>query len=86
MSQPHRHENMHTYLQIFGYIFLVSGAVGIVHALITGRVHIRGGRRTTTKSMPNNPILRSQSPRDYWFALGIFSFIFAVFAWAFLTM
>lgn len=77
---------MDTYLKIFRVIFLVLGVVCLSHALITGRVHIKGGRWITTKSMPNNPILRSQSPRDYWFALGIFSFVFAILIWVFFTM
>jgi len=67
---------MHAYLRIFGAVFVVLGMYYIGQALTTGRASIKGMKR---------PILRRDRPRDYWFALGTVTFIFAVLAWVFLT-
>ena len=57
-------------------IVLVAGTAALCHALITGRIHIKGGTWITTRSMPRNPIVRAESPRDYWFVLGVMASIF----------
>ena len=63
---------MHVYLKIFGAVFLAFGLYYIGEALATGRASIKGMKQ---------PILRRDRPRDYWFALGISTFIFMVLAW-----
>ena len=64
---------------------LIVGVGSLTKALITGEIQVKGGRWVTTKSMPNNPILRSRTLRDYWFVFGILSFMFAALVWAFLA-
>ena len=59
-------------------VALIAGTAVLGTALITGEVRIRGGRWATTKSMPNNPIRRRDTPRDFWFAWGISAFLFAL--------
>ncbi len=54
------------------------GIVALGKALISGEFHIRGGKWITTKSMPHNPILRSETPRDFWFAWGMSAFFLAL--------
>jgi hypothetical protein len=67
---------MDTYLKIFSIVFMIAGVYGTGSALVTGSVHIKGMRE---------PIRRQERPRDYWFAVGIVTFIFGILAWAFLT-
>jgi hypothetical protein len=67
---------MHSYLRIFAVLFLVLGIYFISEALATGRASIKGMKQ---------PILRRDRPREYWFALGITTFIIVVLAWAILT-
>lgn len=57
----------------------IVAVVAIVQPLITGKLHIRGGKWITTKSMPNNPIIRSETPRDFWFVWGLIAFGFTAF-------
>ena len=66
-------------------IVAIIGATILTQAFITGEIHIRGGKWITTKSMPNNPILRSQTPRDYWFVMVLIAFIFLVMPVIFLV-
>jgi len=68
------------------WLFLVSGVVFLAQALITGRLHIKGGKWITTKSVPHNPIVRSETPRDFWFAWGLGAFIFGVIVFAFFAV
>jgi hypothetical protein len=63
-------------LKIFGIFFVIFCVYGIRSALVTGSVHIKGMK---------GPIRRQERPRDYWFTLGILTFIFAILAWAILT-
>ena len=63
-------------MRIFGILFLIAAVYGVGRALATGSVHIKGMR---------GPIRRQERPRDYWFALGIATFIFAVLIWALIT-
>jgi hypothetical protein len=79
-------QKMGTYLKIFRVVFLIAGVIGMTHTLITGRIQIKGGKWITTKSMPNNPILRSQTPRDYWFVFAMLVFIFGVLIGVFFTI
>jgi hypothetical protein len=67
---------VNTYLKVFGVVILISGIYVLGSALISGSMHIKGSRKT---------IRRQENPRDYWVFLGIFTFIFAVLVWAFLT-
>ena len=67
---------MHTFLRIFRAVFLVLGIYRIGEALITGRARVKGMKE---------PILRRERPRDYWFALGITTFIFVAVVWLFFT-
>jgi hypothetical protein len=68
---------VNTYLRIFGIVFSIAAVYGIGRALVTGAVHIKGMRE---------PIRRQDRPRDYWFALGLCTFIFAILIWAFITV
>jgi hypothetical protein len=67
---------MSMYLRVFGIVFGFSAILGLGWALVTGSVYIKGMKE---------PIRRMERPRDYWFALGIATFIFVVLEWAFLT-
>jgi hypothetical protein len=71
---------MNNYLKVFIIVFVIAGAYHIGSAFVTGSVHIKGMRE---------PIRRQDNPRDYWFSLGIITFIFtilvAIYAWIFLT-
>lgn len=67
---------MSTYLKVFGIVFMIAAVYGIGSALVRGSVHIKGIRE---------PIRREDRPRDYWFALGVATFIFGLLVWAFLT-
>ena len=77
---------MGTYLKIFRVIFLIVGIAALVEALVTGRIRIKGGRWIATKSVLNNPILRSEFPRDYWFIFCLMTIIFVILCWAFFRM
>ena len=63
-------------MMIFAILVAVVGTAALTNALVTGEIHIRGGKWITTKSIPNNPILRSQTPRDYWFVMALITFVF----------
>jgi hypothetical protein len=67
-------------MTLFAVRLLISlaGMAALIHALITGEIHIKGGKRITTRSMPNNPILRAQTPGAYWFVWGVLTFIFLI--------
>ena len=69
---------MDLYLKIGRVVFLIVGIFVLVRALITGKMHFRGGQWITTKSFPNNPVIRSDTPRDFWFAWSLAVFIFAM--------
>jgi hypothetical protein len=77
---------MTTYLKIFRLVFLFVGTITIMKALVTGRIPIKGGKWIVTKSMPNNPILRLETPRDYWFAFCFILFVFVVLSCVFFTV
>jgi hypothetical protein len=68
---------MNTYLKFFGIVFVIAIVFGIVLALVTGTVHVKGMKE---------PICRQDRPRDYWIVLGALAFIFAVFLWLFLIL
>ena len=63
---------------ILRILFLLTGIFLIVWMLITGRIDIRGGKYPGAETMRNNPILRSEDPGRFWFAWGLFAFIFSV--------
>ncbi len=68
---------MNTYLKFFGMVFVIAIVFGIVAALVTGTVHVKGMKE---------PICREDRPRDYWFVLGALAFIFAALLWLFLIL
>jgi hypothetical protein len=68
---------MNSYLRVFGIVFVVAAIYGIGSALVRGSLHIKGMRE---------PIRRQDRPRDFWFALGVCAFIFAVLSWVFLSL
>jgi hypothetical protein len=63
-------------MKFFIVLFLISGIVVITESLVTGRIRIKGGRFVTSKSLPNNPILRSQSPQTYWILMTILILVY----------
>lgn len=54
----------------------IMGVIALGRPLMTGKFDIRGGKWVTSESMPNNPIIRSDTPRDFWFVWGMLAFGF----------
>ena len=57
------------YHEVILIIILVVFAYKIGEAFVTGSVHLRGEKE---------PIRRQERPRDYWYAMGIISVVFAI--------
>ena len=74
---------MDFYLKIFRVVMLALGVFYLVRALVTGKMHFKGGKWITTKSMPNNPVVRSDTPRDFWFVWSMAALAFAMLMLAF---
>jgi len=71
---------VHTYLRIFGVVFLLAGIYYTAKAVITGDTRNMGVGRSTRMAF-----LRHEKPREFWLWLGAITFIRGVIAWALLT-
>lgn len=69
---------MDVFLIIMRVAFVVMAILALGEPLITGKIRVRGGKWVITKSMPQNPIIRSQRPLDFWFVWGLGAFIFTM--------
>jgi len=89
--------NDDTYLRMFRWLLLVGGTASLLHSFITGRLYIRNRKWITTRFhikggklivIPgtDDPVTRSQTPRDFWFLWGMAVFIFAVLVFGFFTV
>jgi len=57
-----------SFFENFRLACLAVGGYFIVRALITGRIEFIGGK----------PIVRSQTPRDFWIVLGVIVLVFTL--------
>jgi len=83
--------------EIFRWVFLISGIAVLAYYAVTGRFYVRGRKLITTRfhfkrgkliteAGTDEPIRRSESPRDFWFVWGMAVFIFSVIIVAFFTV
>jgi hypothetical protein len=71
---------VHTYLRIFGVVFLLAGIYYTVKAVVTGDTRNMGVGKHTKPAF-----LRHEKPREFWLWLGAITFIRGVVTWALLT-